>query len=29
MIGINDIEMDQIKIKIFNEWPEFKNYKEI
>jgi hypothetical protein len=29
MIRINDIEIDQIKIKIINEWPEPKNYKEI
>jgi hypothetical protein len=29
MIEINDVEMDQIKIKIINKWPKPKNYKEI
>jgi hypothetical protein len=29
IIEINNIKMNQIKIKIINKWPESKNYKKI
>jgi hypothetical protein len=29
MIEVNNVKMNQTKIKIINEWPESKNYKEI
>jgi hypothetical protein len=29
MIEVDGVEMDQIKIKISDKWPEFMNYKKI